>query len=103
MKKLALLILVAASLACFAASSPTVVTTLQRVQTDPQGDNPTATAYFEQKTVVDSQVFVAPWTSVSWALKSDKTVTVGTTTMTYSEVSAFVLAIAEQERTAQAK
>jgi hypothetical protein len=78
-------------------SDPIVTTSLQRVQTDPQGDNPVATAYFEQKTTINDQVFVAPWTSVSWPLMSDKTVTVGDNTLTYAQVSAFVTAIAYQE------
>lgn len=77
--------------------APIVTTTLQRIQTDPQGDAPVATAYFEQKTTIDDQVFVAPWTSVSWPLLSDKKVTVGDNTLTYAQVSAFVTAIAYQE------
>jgi len=78
--------------------APIVTTTLQRIQTDPQGDAPVATAYFEQKTTIDDQVFVAPWTSVSWPLLSDDKVTVGGDTLTYAQVSAFVTAIAYQEK-----
>jgi len=79
-------------------NDPIITTTLQRVQTDPQGDAPIATAFFEQKTTIDGQVFVAPWTQVTWPLRSDKTITIGELTLTYAEVSAFVVAIAEQEK-----
>jgi len=78
-------------------SEPTVTTTLQRIQTDPQGESPIATAYFEQRTVIGEQTFVAPWTQVTWPLNSDKTITVGELTYTYAEVSAAVAAIARQE------
>lgn len=78
-------------------NDPIVVTTLQRIQTDPQGEAPFATAYFEQKTVIDGQTYVAPWTQVTWPLRSDKTVTIGELTLTYAQVSAFVTAIAHQE------
>lgn len=79
-------------------SESTVTTTLQRIQTDPQGESPIATAYFEQKTVIGEQTFVAPWTSVNWPLNSNKTVTVNGITLTYAQVSAFVVAIATQEK-----
>jgi hypothetical protein len=78
-------------------NDPIITTTLQRIQTDPQGEAPIATAFFEQKTVIDGQVFVAPWTPVSWPLRSEKTVTVDGNTYTYAEVSAAVTAIAYQE------
>jgi len=78
-------------------NDPIITTTLQRIQTDPQGEAPIATAFFEKKTTIDGQVFVAPWTPVSWPLKSDKTVTVDGLTYTYAEVSAAVTAIARQE------
>lgn len=81
--------------------APIITTTLQRIQTDPQGDAPIATAFFDQKTVIGDQTFVAPWTSVTWPLLSDKTVTVGDTTLTYAQVSAFVTAIAYQENAGQ--
>jgi hypothetical protein len=79
-------------------NDPIIITTLQRIQTDPQGEAPIATAFFEQKTTIDGQVFVAPWTQVTWPLRSDKTITIGELTLTYAEVSAFVVAIAEQEK-----
>jgi len=79
-------------------SEPTVTTTLQRIQTDPQGESPVATAFFEKKTIIDGQTYVAPWTSVNWPLNSDKTVAVNGITLTYAEVSAFVAAIATQEK-----
>ena len=83
-------------------NDPIVVTTLQRIQTDPQGEAPFATAYFEQKTVIDGQTYVAPWTQVTWPLRSEKTVTLDELTLTYAQVSAFVVAIAEQEKAATA-
>jgi hypothetical protein len=78
-------------------NDPIVTTTLQRIQTDPQGESPIATAFFEKKTTIDGQVFVSPWTTVTWPLLSDKTVTVGGKTYSYAEVSAAVTAIAHQE------
>jgi hypothetical protein len=78
-------------------NDPIVTTTLQRIQTDPQGESPIATAFFEKKTTIDGQVFVSPWTTVQWPLLSDKTVTVDGKTYTYAEVSAAVTAIAHQE------
>lgn len=101
--KLVSLFILAASLFCLAASSPVVTNTLQRIQTDPQGANATATAFYEQKTTIGEQTFVAPWVSVSWSLTSDKTVTVSGTTLTYAQVSQFVTAIADQEYAAQSK
>jgi hypothetical protein len=78
-------------------NDPMITTTLQRVQTDPQGEAPIATAFFEKKTIIDGQTYVAPWTQVTWPLLSDKTVTVGKLTLTYAQVSAAVTAIAYQE------
>ena len=78
-------------------NDPIITTTLQRIQTDPQGDAPIATAFFEKKTIIDGQTYVAPWTQVTWPLLSDKTVTVGELTLTYAQVSAAVTAIAYQE------
>jgi hypothetical protein len=78
-------------------NDPIITTTLQRIQTDPQGDAPIATAFFEKKTIIDGQTYVAPWTQVTWPLLSDKTVTVGDLTLTYAQVSAAVTAIAYQE------
>lgn len=79
-------------------NDPIITTTLQRIQTDPHGESPIATAYFEQRTVIGEQTFVAPWTQVTWPLNSDKTVAVNGITLTYAEVSAFVVAIATQEK-----
>jgi hypothetical protein len=78
-------------------NDPIITTTLQRIQTDPQGEAPIATAYFEKKTIIDGQTYVAPWTQVTWPLLSEKTVTVGELTLTYAQVSAAVTAIAYQE------
>jgi hypothetical protein len=78
-------------------NDPIITTTLQRIQTDPQGEAPIATAFFEKKTIIDGQTYVAPWTQVTWPLLSDKTVTVGELTLTYAQVSAAVTAIAYQE------
>ncbi len=75
----------------------TVSTSLVRVQTDPQGDAPVATAYFEQKTVIGDQTFVAPWKSASWPLQSAKTVTVDGVEYPYYLASQLVTAIAYQE------
>lgn len=77
---------------------PIITTALARVQTDPQGDNPVATAFFSKTTEIDGAKFEAPWESVSWPLQSDKTVTVGELTLSYAEVSALVTAIAYQEK-----
>ena len=99
MKKLALLIasLALASLLIAAAASATVTTRLVRIQTDPTSADATATAYFERTTIVGEQTFVAPWVPVSWPINSQKTVTSAGKTLTYAEVSAFIVAIADQE------
>ena len=73
-------------------------TYLARIQTDPQGDNPTATAFFGSTTTIDGIIYESPWTSVGWSLGSDKPITVDGTTLTYAQVSAFVTAIAYQEK-----
>ena len=73
-------------------------TFLARIQTDPQGDGPTATAFFGSTTVINNITYDAPWTSVGWSLGSDKPITVDGTTLTYAQVSAFVTAIAYQEK-----
>ena len=77
------------------------ITYLARIQTDPQGDNPTATAFFGSTTTIDGINYEAPWTSVLWPLNSPQTITVNGVTMTYAEVSAFVVAIAYQEKALQ--
>ena len=101
MKKLTtlLLSLAVASLLIAAAATATVTTKLARIQTDPNsGDDPVATAYFSQTTTVGEQTFEAPWVPVSWRIKdAAKSVTVGDKTLTYAEVSVFIVAIADQE------
>jgi len=79
---------------------PTVETYLFRIQTDPNASaDPTGTAFFGEKTTVGEKVFRDDLaTSVSWRLLDDKTITVAGKTLTYSEVSAFVTAIAYQEK-----
>ena len=76
-------------------------TYLARIQTDPQGDNPIATAFFGSTTTINGIAYQAPWTSVAWPLASNSTITVDGVTLTYAQVSAFVTAIAYQEKTAQ--
>lgn len=84
------------------APAPTVEPYLARIQTDPNATPATATAFFGETTTINGVKFEAPWKSVSWALADEtKTVTVGGTTMTYAQVSAFVVAIAYQEKTDQ--
>ena len=83
--------------------SQTVDTSLARVQSDPVGENPVAVAYFKQDTVIDGVVFSAPWTSASWPILSDKTITVGDITLSYAQVSALLTAIAYQEKRDQAQ
>lgn len=76
---------------------PTIETSLARIQTDPASG--VASAFFEQKTTVDDQVFLSSWTQVSWSLTDeDKSVTVGNLTLTYAQVSAAVVAIAYAEK-----
>ena len=79
----------------------TTDTFLARIQTDPQGPSPVATAFFGSATTIDGVVYQAPWTNVQWSLGSDQTVTVDSLTLTYAQVSAFVTAIAYQEKAAQ--
>ena len=79
----------------------TTDTSLARIQTDPVGDNPQATAFFNSTTTIDGVVYAAPWTSASWPiLATDKTVTVYGLTLTYAQVSALIVAIAYQEKAA---
>lgn len=80
-----------------AASAPTVTESLVRIQCDPAGGQ--VQAFFEKTVTIDGQSFRQPWTSVSWATGSDKTVTVDGKTYTYAEVMAAVVAIANQENT----
>lgn len=80
-----------------AASAPTVTESLVRIQCDPASGQ--VQAFFEKTVTIDGQSFRQPWTSVSWATGSDKTVTVDGKTYTYAEVMAAVVAIANQENT----
>jgi len=78
---------------------PEITTQLARIQTDPNsGVNPIATAFFSNSTEVDGIKFEAPWSSVSWPLAAETEITLGDVTMTYAQVSAFVVAIAYQEQ-----
>ena len=83
---------------------PTVETYLFRIQTDPNASaSPVSTAYFGEATTVNGIVFRNDLAqTVTWPLQSDQTVTVSGTTLTYTQVSAFVTAIAYQEKAAQA-
>ncbi len=79
---------------------PTVETYLFRIQTDPNASaDPVGTALFGEKTTVGEKVFKDDLaTSVSWRLLDNKTITVDGQTLTYAKVSAFVTAIAYQEK-----
>ena len=78
---------------------PTVIVTtaLARIQTDPQGESPVATAHFSKSTCVDGVVYQAPWDQVSWPLQSAKTVVVDGKEYPYYLASQLVTAIAYQE------
>jgi hypothetical protein len=78
-------------------STATVTTALARIQTDPQGDSPVATAYFSKETNVDGIIFQAPWESVNWPLQSAKEVVVNGVSYSYSLGSQIITAIAYQE------
>ena len=82
--------------------SPTIEQYLFRIQCDPNASNdPTSTAFFGEKTTVGDKVFKDDLaSSVSWRLLADTEVTVGELTLTYAQVSAFVTAIAYQEKAA---
>ena len=78
---------------------PTIETSLARIQTDPASG--VVTAFFEEKTTIGNQVFLSPWTQVSWSLTdASKSVTVNGIELTYAQVSAAVVAIAYAERAA---
>lgn len=80
---------------------PTVETYLARIQTDPQGDAPTATAFFGEKTTIGDKVFESSWSSVSWPLMSDETVELSDkTVLTFAQVSEGVTLIAYKVKTA---
>jgi len=76
----------------------TVNTSLARIQTDPTGSDPIATAYFSKTTTIDGQDFAAPWTSVSWPLQSKKLVTLDGVEYPYHLASRLVTAIAYAEK-----
>ena len=85
-------------------SEPIVNTYLARIQTDPQGDAPSATAFFGETTTLNGKTFEAVWQSVSWPLRgTDKSTTINGVTLTDAEVSAFVVAIAYREWAAQSQ
>lgn len=96
MKKTIILSFLAVAALAVAADAPSVTETLKRIQCDPETTQ--VQAFFEKKITVDGQTFVQPWTQVSWATGSTKTVTVGDKTYTYAEVLAAVVAIANQEK-----
>lgn len=78
--------------------TPTISTSLARIQTDPNSSSdPIATAFFEKTTTVDGQAFVVPWTPVSWPLQSPKTVVVDGVEYPYYLGSQIITAIAYQE------
>lgn len=78
---------------------PQIETTLARIQTDPASG--VASAFFEEKTTINGQTFVSPWTSVGWSLADEsKSVTVDGIALTYAQVSAAVVAIAYAEKAA---
>lgn len=92
-------LLIIAGLLAFAsvasAAEPVTSTALVRIQAEVStGD---VTAFFEKSVTFDGVTYKQPWESVSWNA-SDKTVKVGTKTMTYAEVMQFVAAIAVQEK-----
>lgn len=75
---------------------------LFRIQTDPNvGENPVATALFGERAVIDGVAYEGPIKSYSWSLHSQNTVTVRDVTLTYAQVSEFVVAIAYQEKSLQ--
>lgn len=73
---------------------------LFRVQTDPQGSAPVATAFFGEEVTVAGKVFKNDIAlSVNWPLVSDKTVMLEDgTILSYSQISEGVTKIAYQER-----
>lgn len=78
---------------------PLVETSLARIQTDPASG--VASAFFEEKTTINGQTFVSPWTSVGWSLTdSEKSVTVDGIELSYAQVSQAVVAIAYAQREA---
>lgn len=80
-------------------TTPSVSEQLVRIQSEASSGD--VTAFFEKSVTVEGTTFRQPWESVSWNA-SDKTVTVGDQTMTYSKVMQFVVTIAMQERAAAA-
>ncbi len=98
MKKVLLFLALAGALL---AASPAITDTLKRVQFYPETGK--IVAEFESSALVNGQTLVVPgpWSQVSWQAGANKTVTVGERTYTYAEVSAAVLAIVAQEKSAQ--
>lgn len=93
---------IAAASLLLSADAPVVSTEiyLARIQTDPNaGAAPTATAFFGRVTTIDGVRYEAPWVSYSWPLaEAGKSVTVGGLTLSYAQVSQFVVAVAYQEK-----
>lgn len=78
-------------------TTPSISEQLVRIQSEVSSGD--VTAFFEKSVTVEGTTFRQPWESVSWNA-SEKTVTVGDQTMTYSKVMQFVVTIAMQERAA---
>ncbi len=81
-------------------STPTPHINEQLVRIQSEVTSGDVQAFFERSVTLDGTTFRQPWESVAWNA-SDKTVTVGGQTMSYSQVMRFVVAIAMQERAAQ--
>lgn len=80
-------------------TTPTVTEQLVRIQSEvTSGD---VVAFFEKSVTIDGTKFKQPWESVKWNA-SEKQVSVGGMTLTYSQVMGLVIAIAMQERAEQA-
>jgi opacity protein-like surface antigen len=93
-----ILAVVAFATAAFAQQTPQPTEQLVRIQSEvATGD---VQAFFEKSVTVNGTVFRLPWESVSWNA-SEKTVTVNGVTLTYGQVMAFVVAIAQKERQEQ--
>lgn len=97
--KNALKLLIAGCAFALAAFAQSPTESLVRIQAETKtGD---VQAFFEKSITVNGTTYALPgWESVSWNSGS-KTVTVGGETKTYTQVMAFVVAIAQQERAEQ--
>lgn len=76
-----------------------------RIQWD--SSRTTVTSFFQKTTVIDGQSFDAPWQPVTWNSADTKTVTYTydgkSYTQPYAQATAFIAAIANQERADQSK